>query len=208
MINHLDAALEWVRQLGPWGPLCFIVLYAAACVCFIPGSWITLGGGILYGPVWGTIYVSAGATLGATLSFLVGRFVARDWIRRRIAKHPRFAALDEAVGREGWKIVGLTRLSPIYPFTLLNYFYGLTRVSLRDYVLASWVGMLPGTVLYVYLGSVLGDLSRIHQPRARSMAEWVFWIAGLVVTAVVTVYVARLAKQALSTRVASVNSSK
>lgn len=197
---YVSAALEWMRSLGPWAPLWFMLLYIAACVLFIPGSVITLGAGALFGPVWGTLYVSVAAIIGATLSFLLGRFVARDGISLRIAGNPRFRALDEAVGREGWKIVLLTRLSPVFPFTLLNYAFGLTRVSLRDYVLASWVGMLPGTVLYVYIGSVVGDLSQLGQARTRTTAEWVALVLGLVVTAVVAVLLARLAKQSLSAR--------
>src|SRR5690606_28498352 len=112
-------------------------------VLLIPGSALTLGAGALFGVFWGTVYASTGATLGATCAFLIGRYLARDWVAARIARRPAFVAIDRAVAEEGWKIVGLTRLSPIFPFVLLNYAFGLTRVSLRDYVFASWLGMLP-----------------------------------------------------------------
>ncbi len=198
--GYVTSALEWVRGQGAWAPLLFIAVYVVACVLFVPGSLITLGGGALFGWWWGTVYVFAGALGGATVSFLLGRFVARDWVTRRLESQPRFRALDQAVGREGWKIVLLTRLSPGFPFTLLNYAYGVTRVSLRDYVFASAVGMLPGTILYVYLGTVAGDLSRLGQSRTRSTAEWALLAAGLLVTVLLTFYLARLAREALGRR--------
>jgi len=117
----------------------------------LSGSALTLGAGILFGVLRGSIIVSIAATLGATAAFLIARYVAREWVARKIAAHPKFAAVDQAVASEGWKMVGLIRLSPIFPFSLMNYAFGLTRVSLRDYFFASWIGMLPGTVMYVPL---------------------------------------------------------
>src|SRR5439155_17731667 len=126
----------------------------------------------------------------------------RNWVARKIEDNPRFKAIDAAVAREGWKIVGLARLSPIFPFTLLNYGFGLTRVSLRDYFFASWIGMLPGTVVYVYTGSLIGDLGKLgNSQRTKSLTEWMFYGVGLLVTAAVTIYVARLAKKALAERI-------
>src|ERR1700724_4474415 len=142
--------LEWISSLGAVAPIVFIAAYIAACVLFIPGSIMTIGAGILFGVVRGAIYVSIGATLGATAAFLIGRYFARDWVATKLAGNSTFNEIDAAVGREGWRIVGLTRLSPVFPFNLLNYAYGLTRVSLRDYVLASSLGMLPGAVMYKY----------------------------------------------------------
>ncbi len=135
----------------------FVIAYAVACVAFVPGSLLTPGAGAVFGPVVGSVCASLGSTAGASLAFLVGRFVARDAVARRIAGNPRFRAVDDAIAREGWKIVLLLRLSPLFPFVFLNYALGLTRVRFRDYVVASWIGMMPGTVLYVYLGSVLGE---------------------------------------------------
>ena len=198
----LAAQLEWVRGLGPWGPLAFVALYVLATVLFLPGSVLTLGAGVVFGVVIGVVTVSIAATLGATAAFLVGRYLARDRIARRIESNPTFKAIDEAVEREGWKIVGLTRLSPVFPFNLLNYAFGITRVRLRDYVLASWIGMMPGTAMYVYLGSLAGDVAALGAGRgARSPAEWALYLIGLLATVAVTVYLTRLARAALARRV-------
>lgn len=197
-------ALEWIAALGVWAPIIFIALYIVASVLFLPGFLLTLGAGVVFGVVRGTIIVSIAATLGATAAFLVGRYLARDWVAARIESNPRFKAIDEAVAHEGWKIVGLTRLSPIFPFILLNYAFGLTRVSFREYVLASWIGMLPATIMYVYIGSLAGSVAQIGTAqRSRSTAEWVFSAAGLVATVVVTVFVTRVARRALDKRIAS-----
>jgi uncharacterized membrane protein YdjX (TVP38/TMEM64 family) len=194
----LKGALNWIAALGAWGPVLFIALYIVACVLFVPGSVLTLGAGALFGVVRGSIYVSIGATLGATAAFLVGRYLARDWVAKKIQGNPAFNAIDKAVADEGWKIVGLVRLSPIFPFTLLNYAFGLTRVSLRDYFFASWIGMMPGTVMYVSIGS----LAKAAGERTRSAAEWALYGVGLVATILVTVIITRIAKRALAKRIA------
>ena len=194
--------LGWVAGLGAWGPIIYIAVYILACVFFIPGSILTLGAGVLFGVMKGSIIVSIASTLGATCAFLVGRHIARDWISRKIQANQKFQAIDEAVAREGWKIVGLTRLSPIFPFNLLNYAYGLTRVSLRDYFFASWIGMMPATVMYVYIGSLAGEIAKIGGgERSRTPAEWALYIVGLIATAAVTVYITRIARAALSKKV-------
>ena len=195
----LRDALSGLESLGAWGPVIFVLLYIVAAVLFVPGSALTLGAGALFGVGLGSVLVSVGATLGATAAFLVGRYLARDWVAKKIAGHPAFAAIDRAVAAEGWKIVGLTRLSPAFPFTLLNYAFGLSRVSLRDYVLASWIGMMPGTVMYVYLGS----LARAAGDRSRTPAEWSLYSVGLAATIVITVFVTRLARAALAKRTAA-----
>jgi uncharacterized membrane protein YdjX (TVP38/TMEM64 family) len=197
-------ALTWIHESGPWGPIIFILLYIIACVFFLPGSILTLGAGLLFGVVKGLIIVSIASTLGATAAFLVGRYLARGWVEKKIEKNEMFKMIDEAVAKEGWKIVGLTRLSPIFPFTLLNYAYGLTRVSLRDYLLASWIGMMPGTVMYVYIGSLAGDLTAIGTERPNGVlgpAQWGLRIVGLLATIAVTVYITRIAKTAFNKRI-------
>ena len=156
----LQNALTWVESLGSIAPIAFIVLYNVATVLLIPGSLLTLGSGVLFGLVWGSVYVFFAATLGATLAFWLGRTVARDWVSKKISAYPKFAAIDKAVAKEGFKIVFLTRLSPLFPFNLLNYAFGITQVSLKDYVLGS-VGMIPGTILYVYIGSLIGSVAQI-----------------------------------------------
>ncbi len=198
-MNELfKSGLDWVEQLGPTGPIIFILMYIAACVFFVPGSALTLGAGAIFGVVKGSIIVSIASTLGATAAFLVGRYIARDWVSRKIEKNQKFKAIDQAVAGEGWKIVGLTRLSPVFPFSLLNYAYGLTKVSLRDYVLASWIGMMPGTVMYVYLGS----LARLGvDAEQSSTAQTVLKIVGLVATIIVTIFVTRIARKALEKKV-------
>lgn len=193
--DALQGALDRIETLGPWAPVVFVLLYICATVLLVPGTILTLGAGAVFGVVHGSIIVSIAATLGASAAFLVGRFVARDRVRKRIADNPKFTAIDEAVAREGWKIVGLTRLSPVFPFTLLNYAFSLTGVSFRHYVFASWIGMLPGTVMYVYLGS-LAKLAT--DERERTPAEIALFVVGLVATVLVTIVITRTAKRALN----------
>ena len=193
--------LAWVEGSGFVGGLVFIAIYILAAVLFVPGSILTLGAGFVFGVLWGTVYVSIASTVGATAAFLVGRYLARDWGADKVAGNRRFAAIDNAVGREGWKIVGLTRLSPIFPFNLLNYAYGLTKVNLKGYFLASWIGMLPGTLMYVYIGSLAGNLATLGGARSRTTLEWVLYGVGLAATIAVTVFVTRLAGRALNQKV-------
>jgi uncharacterized membrane protein YdjX (TVP38/TMEM64 family) len=194
----LRKALQWIDGLDAVGALAFILLYVVATVAFLPGSILTLGAGVVFGVVLGTVYVFIGATIGAAAAFLVGRYVARDWVAAKIAGNAKFQAIDEAVGREGFKIVLLTRLSPIFPFNLLNYAYGVTGVSLKNYVLAS-IGMLPGTLMYVYIGSLAGNIATIgteSQPDEPGV-QWAIRIIGLIATIAVTVYVTKVARKAL-----------
>jgi len=195
----LIRALDWISGMGVWGPLIFMIIYVLACVFFLPGSILTLGAGVIFGVIEGTVIVSLSSTLGATAAFIVGRYFARDWVAKKIEGNPGFKTIDDAVAKEGWKIVGLTRLSPVFPFNLLNYAYGLTKVSLRDFFLASWIGMLPGTVMYVYIGSLVGDLARLGTGgRTRTTAEWALYVVGFMATAMVTIYVTRIARSALN----------
>ncbi len=200
----LKNALESIAHLGPWGPVAFILIYIVATVLFIPGSLLTLGSGVLFGVIGGAICVSIGSILGATCAFLVGRYLTRDWVSQQIQGNAKFQAIDAAVASEGWKIVLLTRLSPIFPFNLLNYAFGVTQVSLRDYFFASWIGMIPGTVMYVYIGSLAGSLAALgSQGRSRTTAEWTLYGIGLIATIALTVYVTRFAKKALEEKISS-----
>lgn len=197
--ERLETVLETVRDLGPWGPGALAAVYVLACVFFVPGSLLTLAAGFLFGVVLGTIAVSVGSTLGAAAAFLVGRFLARDWIEARVARNPRFQALDLAVAENGFKIVLLTRLSPVFPFNLLNYAYGLTRVRFRDYFLATWIGMMPGTILYVYLGSLVEKLADLLAGKVESGSGGrALFLVGLAAAAAVAILVARAAKKALA----------
>jgi uncharacterized membrane protein YdjX (TVP38/TMEM64 family) len=198
----LRDALQWIDGLGTIGAIAFIALYIIATVAFLPGSILTLGAGVVFGVVWGSVYVFLGATLGATAAFLVGRYLARGWISQKIADNKKFAAIDQAVSKEGLKIVLLTRLSPIFPFNLLNYALGITGVSLQDYVIGS-VGMIPGTIMYVYIGSLAGNLAMIgtnSQPTNPTL-QWAIRILGFIATVAVTVYVTRIAQKALEKEV-------
>jgi uncharacterized membrane protein YdjX (TVP38/TMEM64 family) len=191
------AMLDRIRGLGALAPVLFIMLYIVGAVLFVPGSILTIGAGVLFGVLRGSILVSIGATIGAIAAFLIGRYFARDWVRGQLEGNPKFAAIDKAVGREGWKIVLLTRLSPVFPFNLLNYGFGLTAVTLRDYALATWIGITPGTVLYVYIGSIGGNLATAGQSH-RTPAQWALNLVGLAATVGVAVYASRLASRALS----------
>jgi uncharacterized membrane protein YdjX (TVP38/TMEM64 family) len=198
----LRTALQWIDGLGLAGGIAFIALYVIATVAFLPGSILTLGAGVVFGVFLGALYVFVGATLGAIAAFLVGRYLARDWITRKIAGNAKFAAIDQAVAQEGFKIVLLTRLSPVFPFNLLNYAFGVTGVALKDYALGS-IGMIPGTIMYVYIGSLAGDLARIGtegQPTNLAV-QWAIRIVGFIATVAVTLYVTRIARQALANRV-------
>jgi uncharacterized membrane protein YdjX (TVP38/TMEM64 family) len=195
--------VEWVAGLGPWAGVVFVLGYAVAAVALLPGSILTLAAGAIFGLARGTLYVFVAATLGACLAFLVGRYVARRAVERRLAAYPRFAAIDRAVGREGGKIVFLLRLSPIFPYNLLNYALGLTQVRFRDFALAS-VGMLPGTLLYVYYGKVIGDVAALAAGAKveKGAAYWATLALGLLATLAVTAYVTRIARRALGSEFA------
>ena len=197
--GYVQQFTQWVEGLGVWGPVVFVIGYAAAVVAFAPGSLLTLGAGAIFGLTAGSVYVFLAATLGACAAFLVARYLARSAIERKLEGNERFAAIDRAVGKEGRKIVFLLRLSPIFPFNLLNYALGLTSVRFADYAQAS-VGMLPGTLLYVYIGSVVGDLAALAsgETGGQDTAQRIFFIVGLAITFVVTLFVTRVARRALA----------
>jgi uncharacterized membrane protein YdjX (TVP38/TMEM64 family) len=191
--------VDWMRGAGAVGAGVYALVYILATLLLLPGSILTAGAGLAYGPLWGTLLVSPVSVLSATLAFVLGRSLARDWVSRRMEDHPRFAAIDEAIGASGFKIVLLLRLSPIVPFNLLNYALGLTRVGLRDYVIASLLGMLPGTFLYVYLGSLVTHASELASGRRPAAGPWsrlLYW-GGLGATLAVTVLITRIARKSL-----------
>lgn len=195
----LESFIGWIRSLGVPGAFLYGVVYAAGAIAMVPGSALTAGAGLVYGTVIGVLIVSPASIAGATGSFLIARYFARDWVERKLRAYPRFAAIDRAVEKQGFKVVLLIRLQPIVPFVLLNYGLGLTRVRLRDYVIASWIGMLPATILYVYLGSALHNVSDLfsggatrHGPAALA----IFW-GGLAAGALLLWLLTRMAKRAL-----------
>ena len=188
----------WIDGLGLWGPLVFVVGYAVATVAFVPGSLLTMAGGAVFGLGFGTAYTFVGASIGATAAFLIARYFARSAIESKLVGNARFTAIDRAVGEQGRRIVFLLRLSPVFPFILLNYGLGLTKVRLRDYVVAC-LGMLPGTLLYTYYGKVVGDVAALAAGTApeRGTAQWTLLGVGLLATVVVTTLVTRIAARAL-----------
>ena len=195
----LQQALEWIESLGSIGAIAFIGIYIIATIAFLPAFILTLGAGVLFGVWWGSVYVFIGATLGAIAAFLVGRYLVRDWVAKKIAGNDKFSAIDRAVGKEGLKIVLLTRLSPIFPFNLLNYAFGVTGVSIKDYIIGS-IGMIPGTMMFVYIGSLAGSVALIGTETAPTnpTLQWTIRIVGFVATIAATIYITRIAKQALS----------
>lgn len=195
--EKLETTLQWIENLGFWGPVVFILAYIVATVFLLPGSVLTLGAGAVFGLVKGGICVSIGSTIGATAAFLVGRYLARDWVAKKIEGNEKFLAVDEAVAQEGWKIVGLLRLSPMFPFNLLNYGFAITRVSLRDYFFASWIGMIPGTIMWVYIGYLANVAASDGDNTSKTLK-----IVGFVATVILTVAATRIAKQALDRKLA------
>ena len=195
------ALVTRVEGFGPWAAVILGAVWVPAAILLVPGSLITLGTGFLLGVGWGLVTVSAGSTLGAVAAFLVGRTLARERVREWIAARPRFEAVDRAIGTGGFQIVLLTRLSPLFPYNFQNYAFALTGIRIRDYALGSWIGMLPGTLLYVYLGSSTQALAAIGTgERERSALEWAFYAVGLVATAAVTWLVTRRATAILEER--------
>ncbi len=187
----------WVESLGFWAPLVFVVGYAGLTMAFVSGGALTAAAGFIFGLGEGVLYSFVAAVIGSTGAFLVARHGGRRWIEPRVEGDPRFAAIDRAVGTQGLKITFLLRLSPVFPFVLLNYALGLTRVRPRDYVLASF-GMLPGTLLYVYLGKAAGDLATALSGGAqRGMGYYAVLGLGLLATLIVTTIVTRIARRAL-----------
>jgi uncharacterized membrane protein YdjX (TVP38/TMEM64 family) len=195
---RLPAFAAWIEGIGPWGPVVFIAAYAAGTLAFAPGSLLTLAAGAIFGLARGVLYTFIAATLGASGAFLVARYLARPAIERRLAAHPRFAAIDRAVARQGRRIVFLLRLSPVFPFNLLNYALGLTRVRFVDYLIAS-LGMIPGTLLYVYYGKVAGDVATLAAGGTvgRGPGYYALLGVGLLATVVVTALITRTARRAL-----------
>jgi uncharacterized membrane protein YdjX (TVP38/TMEM64 family) len=198
-LRHLIVALlTRAQEIGPWGAVVLAAAYVPAAVLFIPGSLLTIGAGFLFGPVRGTIVVSLGSTAGAVAAFLVARRVAAAWVTRRVAARPTLAAVVRAVEKAPFRIILLTRLSPVFPYTVLNYALGLTTVPLRTYILASWIGMLPGTIMYVLLGSAASSLAEVLSgTKPRTIGELALLAIGLGATVVVTVIITRSARRAL-----------
>jgi uncharacterized membrane protein YdjX (TVP38/TMEM64 family) len=194
---------DWVGQMGAFGIFIFIAVYAAATVLMAPGSILTIGAGFTFGLWKGFLAVSGAATLGASLAFLVARFIARGKVEAIARRNDKFRKIDSAIGKQGAKLIFLLRLSPVIPFNLSNYFYGLTGVKFWPYVLASWIGMMPGTLLYVYIG-VAGKAAVSAAAGGEAMKHgWQYWTflgVGLAATVIVTIWVTKIARDALKSQ--------
>lgn len=192
----------WFSELMTQNPLIFIFVFNVATLLCFPASLLALKAGYVFGLGWGTVYVLVAAILGAILAFLMGRYLTRHWVQQKLQDNIRFRAIAQAVENEGWKIVLLARLSPIFPFNLTNVAFGMTQISLKNYSLGSF-GILPGTVLYTYMGSLSSELTTINpsdssMPLSLKIAQWGLRFVGLAATLIITLYLNRIAKKALN----------
>src|SRR6202140_4309303 len=175
--------LVWVQGAGPWGAVLFGLAYIPAAVLFVPASVLTLGAGFVFGVAKGTVIVSLGSTAGAAAAFIVARTAGHDWGVGQLARYPAVDAIGRSVESEAFKVVLLTRLSPLFPFNLLHYAFGLSSVPFKTYVVASWIGMLPGTLMYIYLGSAARSLAALLSGELRrTPGQHAMFAAGLVAT--------------------------
>ncbi|KAK4266411.1 hypothetical protein QN277_027338 [Acacia crassicarpa] len=191
--------LLWVREdLGPWGPLVLAVAYIPLTILAVPASVLTLGGGYLFGLPVGFVADSIGATVGAGAAFLLGRTIGKPFVVSRLKDYPQFRQVALAIQKSGFKIVVLLRLVPLLPFNMLNYLLSVTPVSLGEYMLASWIGMMPITLALVYVGTTLKDISDVtHGWGEFSKTRWAFICLGLVISVLLMICVMRVAKSAL-----------
>lgn len=205
-LEWMTRGLDWVGQSGWAGWLGFIVIYTITCVLFLPGSVLTVGAGAIYGFWGGALLVSISNLVGAVVNFLTSRYLLRGWLQRKFARNKRFHALDEAIANDGWRILLLSRISPVVPHSIVSYACGLTKLTLAKFSLASWLGFIPISAAYSYVGAFLGKFARASagQPHGEeSWVTWAFYAVGLVATLVVTVWSMRVAARVLRTKVAS-----
>lgn len=195
LAEWIDSFRDWVAQQGIWGHVIFAAVYAAATVALAPGAVLTLAAGVAFG-LQGFPTVIIGATIGAGLAFLAGRYFARAWVERQIEKSRVFLAIDKAIEADGWKIVGLMRLSPLVPFNLQNYFFGVTKIGFWAYLVTTFFGIMPGALLYVWIGS-LGAAAGGGMADEASLYKTIAYGVGLAATALVTFIVSKKARDKL-----------
>jgi len=198
LVHVLGRMQQRLGQMEWYGALLYPLLVAACNLLLLPGSVLTLGSGLFFGLWWGTFLVLCGNVLGAAVAFGFGRLLGRTWVEERILRKAKLARIDEAISREGWKIIFLSQVHPLFPTSLLNYFYGITKIRFRTCMLWVAVAQLPGIFLYAYLGTLaqLGIklFQREHPPHPY---EYVIWIGGLVLTALVTAAIGKIALKLL-----------
>lgn len=198
----LTGLVRWIEANRNIAWIVFIGAYVAATVLMIPGSILTVAAGYVFGVLYGTALVSVASTLGATAAFLVGRYLGRGWVREKIGTDSRLGAIDRATKERGFLVMLLLRSSPLFPFNALNYLMSLTGMSLRNFFFGSWLGMLPGTLLYVFIGSAAGDLTALLAGEYEAgLAGRIFFVGGLIATVIVTVLIARYAARTLRSQI-------
>ena len=200
VVNAIPQGTEWVRDAGWIGVGVFALAFLVATLVCIPASPLTALAGFVFGPVAGTLLISPVGVLSATLAFVIGRSLARPWVRQRLRTRPRLAAIDAAVGRQGLRITLLLRLASVVPFAPLSYILSASHMRQRDFVLASWLGLLPGTFFYAYLGSLVRSVSLLLDgpPAAASRMGQVFYVSGLIAALAALVVIVHTARRALS----------
>jgi uncharacterized membrane protein YdjX (TVP38/TMEM64 family) len=196
--QYLKWFLEWIHSLGSWGSVFFIVFYVIVCLFFLPGSILTLAAGFMFGMTWGAVTASLGATLGATAAFLIARVMFHGKIEHRLTTHPNFLRIDCAISGQGFKIVLLTRLCLFFPHDLMSYLFGLTEISLGRYVLGTWLGRLPETLVLAYIGSKAKRISDLVAGKVEFGVERQILLAlGVMAMIAVVIVVAYIARKAL-----------
>lgn len=193
--SWMEQAMAWIEQTGPVGWVWFVILYTLSCVLFLPGSVLSFGAGAVYGFAGGTLLVSIASVGGALTNFLITRYLLRGWMEHRFARSRKFQALNHIATRDAWRMIILTRISPILPHSLVSCALGLSRVSFWRYIAASWLGFLPISAAYAFAGAVIGSAAKggIHQgPMA-----WTIYTTEILITLVVTIWITRAAHQAL-----------
>jgi uncharacterized membrane protein YdjX (TVP38/TMEM64 family) len=194
--EYLVDFVSWAPQAGIWGGVVFGVIYAVGVAIFIPGTLLSLTAGFMFGLLWGAIIVSLAGTAGAAVAFLIGRFLVHDWVASKIEGYPKFHALYRAIDNDGFKTVVLSRLVPIFPFALVNYSFSVTRVPFGKYVVGTWLGSIPATIVYVYLGTFAGNLARVLSGGVEdSQLQDTLFIVGGIAAVLVTVVLTRQAKK-------------
>ncbi|MDA8870915.1 TVP38/TMEM64 family protein [Rhizobiaceae bacterium] len=194
--DWVESFRQWIEGLGPVGWVVFVVVYALTTFVLVPGSVLTLAAGVAFG-LWGFPLVILGATLGSSLAFIAARYVFHDRVQEKVAAYPKFEAVNRAIGEEGWRVVGLLRLSPALPFSLQNWFLGLTPVGFWPAQIATFFGIMPGTLLYVWIGSLGGEAASGGSGETSTLKYLVFG-AGILATLVVTILVTKKAKAKLA----------
>ena len=200
VVSFIESLQARVMSWGAWAGICYPLLFAACNILLLPGGILAVGGGFFFGLWWGFLIVLVGNMVATAISFALSRFVARRWFRRKLSHNPTFKALGPAVERESWKIILLSQLHPLFPTSLLNYFYGVTRIQFSTYMLWATIGRVPGLFLYCYVGT-LGQLA-VRIMRGRSyprMIEYWIWGGAFITTVLLLVVLGRLAYRVIQT---------